>query len=235
MGNAERFLDAFNEIEAELERRQNAKQYVPFVERVRATKDLTEPQKDILRKWANLRNVIVHTPGGGVSGVIADPRSDVVEAIEQQRDLLLRPPRALSVLKSVPPTVLDAEDSISCFLAEVALPKDFSQSPVRMNDGTLSLITTNAFARWVADSYDVEGAIVEDAPIARVLDFAEPGDAIRVCDRSLTAVQTWRIFSGTSGVAPAAIAITSNGKMHEAPLGLVVKADVPALLRALGL
>jgi hypothetical protein len=103
-----------------------------------------------------------------------------------------------------------------------------------MPDGNLSLITTNAFARWIASAYDDGGVLIEDAPISHVLEYREPGDGIKLAPRTLTAVQAWAQFSGEHGVAPTAIAITETGKHSEKPLGLVVKADVPLLLKALG-
>lgn len=126
------------------------------------------------------------------------------------------------------------DQSIAAFLDEVALPKNFSQSPVRMPSGDLSLITTNAVARWIAESYEPGGVAIDDATIEHVLGYAEAGDAIRMTARQLTAVQAWRIFSGENGVAPAAIAVTESGDKAEKPLALVVKIDVPELLRALG-
>lgn len=156
MGNAERFLDAFNSIETELARRNGADKYVPFSDLLRKTRHFTEGQKTLLRKWAELRNVIVHTPRKGHPEVIADPREDIVVAIERQLEYLVRPPKVLDVLKTAAPTVLAADASVASFLDEVALPKNFSQSPVRMPDGGLSLITTNALARWVAESYEPE-------------------------------------------------------------------------------
>jgi len=232
--NADRFLDAFNGIEDELARRAKADRYTPFAQLVRQSRDLTPMQREMLLKWAELRNVIVHTPRRGNPTPIADPRGDVVASIETQLDLLVRPPRVLDVLRPKPPRTLSSEQSVREFIKEVALPNDFSQSPVRMPDGSLSLITTNAFTRWIASGYDDAGAIIEDAPIAEVLAYREPGDAVKLASRTLTAVQAWSMFSGEHGVAPTAIALSHSGKESETLLALVVKSDVPALLRALG-
>ena len=233
MNRAERFLDAFNSIEYELKRQSKADKHTSFTQLVRASAKFSAKQRELLLKWADLRNVIVHTPRYGASAVIADPREELVVQIETQLDLLVRPPRVLDVLKPPPPRVLPSQESIQVFLQEVALPNDFSQSPVRMPDGTLSLITTNAFARWIATAYDDGGVALDDAPISRVLEYREPGDAVQLAPRGLTAVAAWAYFSGERGVAPTAIAITETGKSSETPLALVVKADVPQLLRAL--
>ena len=234
MSNAERFLDAFNGIEDELKKHAKSNEYTPFTQLIRRSKSLTPKQRDLLIKLAELRNVIVHTSRGGRPEAIADPREDIVREIELQLDLLVKPPRVLEVLKQPPPRVLNSHESIAVFLEEVALPNDFSQSPVRMPDGGLSLITTNAFARWIASAYDESGVLIEDAPISAVLEYREPGDAIKLAPRTLTAVQAWAEFSGERGVAPTAVAVTETGKFSEMPMALVVKADVPLLLRALG-
>lgn len=121
-----------NTIEHELTKDVKNSEYTPFTQLVRHSKRLTPRQRDLLIKWAELRNVIVHTPKGGVPEVIADPRLDIVRAIERQLDLLVKPPRVLEVLRYPPPRALNSDDSIAAFLEEVALPNDFSQSPVRM-------------------------------------------------------------------------------------------------------
>ncbi|WP_417564729.1 hypothetical protein [Microbacterium sp.] len=75
---------------------------------------------------------------------------------------------------------------------------------------------------------------MESATIAEVLGFKEVSDAISVRPRTLKAVDAWRLFAGEGGVAPAAIALTETGRATEKPLALVVKGDVPELLRSLG-
>src|SRR5690606_16845840 len=98
MPNADRFLDAFNQIEEELKRRKPTKEHVPFTVRVKASKDFTQDQKDLLSKGAEWRNIIVHSPRGGRPEPIAAPREDIVLQIERQLELLVRPPKALDVL-----------------------------------------------------------------------------------------------------------------------------------------
>jgi hypothetical protein len=127
-----------------------------------------------------------------------------------------------------------SSDSILHFLEIVRPPTFFSQAPVRTAEGAISLVTTNAVARWVADGWEPRrGAVLPETDIASVLGFAESGDRVLIRDRKLRVVEAWRLFTGEAGDPPAAILLTHTGKETEMPLGLCVRADLPEMLRSL--
>ena len=230
----QRFLDAFNEIEHVLRSRsKTSESHLGFSELVRSSKDLVERQKNLLRDYAELRNAIVHTRTLG-GQIIADPREDVVLKIVEQAELIENPPRVLSALRLSPPRMFASSDSILDFLEIVRPPTYFSQAPVRTADGAISLVTTNAVARWVSDGWEpLQGAILPETDIASVLEFAESGDRVLIRDRGLRVVEAWRLFTGEAGDPPAAILLTHTGIETETPLGLCVRADLPEMLRSL--
>ncbi|MGV8857686.1 hypothetical protein [Rhodoglobus sp.] len=231
--NGQRFLDAFNGIERTLRARDAGKGRPGFMDLVRNSKDLVERQRTLLQEYAHLRNVIVHTPT--LSGqLIADPRSDVVRIIEEQMEVIERPPKVLSALGLVPPRVFQHSDSIIDFLNIVKPPTFFSQAPVAAADGRIGLITTNCVARWVAESWEsTHGVVLEESRMSQILEFGEPSDKVAIRARDLKVAEAWRIFSGETGDPPAAILITHSGKDTETPLGLCVRADLPDMLKAL--
>ena len=233
LSNGQRFLDAFNGIERILRSRNGADGRPGFVELVRTSKDLVPRQRNLLRDYADLRNAIVHT--SSLNGqLIADPRDDVVRTIEGQMELIERPPKVLDALRLLPPHVFQASDSIIAFLNIVKPPTYFSQAPVTASDRRIELVTTNAVARWIAESWESpHGVILEESSIARILAFKEPSDRVEIRARDLKVVEAWRIFSGEAGDPPAAILITQSGRDTETPLGLCVPADLPAMLKAL--
>ncbi|MBC9942953.1 hypothetical protein ICL81_00225 [Leucobacter sp. cx-328] len=130
--------------------------------------------------------------------------------------------------------VLDEANDSAEFL-DLVRDYNFSQAPVRMSDGALALITTNAVARWLSSEYKAfSGAAVEHASLGEVIKFSEAEDEILVRSREMTVVQAWRIFAGLeNNTPPHALVITHSGKMSETPLALVVRSDLPALLKAL--
>jgi predicted transcriptional regulator len=235
LSNGQRFLDAFNQIERILRSRASPeKDRVGFSQLVRASDDLIQGQRDLLLDYAVLRNAIVHTKTEA-GRLIADPRSDVVARIEEQVDLIERPPKVLETLRLAPPKILKWDDSVFQFFQQVRLPFDFSQAPVVSRSGDIDLITTNAVARWVAASWEqAQGAALTETSVEQVLHFSEKGDRVEIRSRGLKVVDAWRLFSGASGEPPSAILLTHSGAATEKPLGLCVRADLPAMLKVLG-
>ena len=233
---AARFLDSFHRVESLLAARLGSEtQRLTFYELVRRSKDLTDQQKNRLRDIGDLRNAIVHAPGGWRQNPIADPREDIVSWLETQVELIERPPLVLTTLKLQPPRVLDSDSDLIVFLDQVR-DQDFSQSPVRMPDGGLGLITTNAVTRWIASGYDEGvGVALAQAEIADVLTFVEAEDQLVVKPRNLRVVEAVRLFAGAQrGSIPAAIVLTEDGKPEHKPIGICARADVAELLQALG-
>lgn len=232
--NAARFIDAYNRVDRQLEGKQSDTDYVSFSKRVRASKLLVAPTRDALLDFAELRNVILHTRGSHTGDPIADPRDRVVEDFEKIADKLENPPRVASVMPNQRVGVLDEGDDTAEFL-DLVREHNFSQAPVRMADGSLELITTNAVARWLASEYKAfSGAAIEHASLGEVIKFSEAEDKVLVRSREMTVVQAWRVFAGLESSAPPhALVITHSGKVSEKPLTLVVRADLPVLLKAL--
>jgi hypothetical protein len=236
--NARRFLDAFHLIEQVLRtksRKPFTKNEDGFSDLVRDSKELAEGQKQKLRQYARLRNAIVHNPYEAGLVPIASPREDVVVWIEAQAIIIEQPPLVKDVLKLQVPKVLTEDDDVSVFLKLAGEPTNYSQAPVRDENGRLRLITTNSVARWVAEKYTPgDGVLLDGAQVRDFTRFAEDGDRLVLKARDLRAVEAARIFGGSVGNPPAAIILTENGKNSETPLGMCVQADVAALLRTLG-
>lgn len=230
--NAERFLNAFSEIEDKLAQQQRRREkhddWVPFSDLLAGSDTLLQRQKDLLRQYAKLRNAIAHSKRVG-GKPIADPREDAVVSIEKIRDNLLRPPRLVDALDGYGrPQVFEPEDGIGEFLALV-VEKSFSQAPVRTDDG-YRLITTNAVARYLAPSL-IEHEIVGTATIGEVLDFAETGDRLETLAPSATVLEAINLFSGEASTRvepPAALLVLDATKEH-LPQVLCSRADLSQL------
>lgn len=230
--NAERFLNAFAEIEDKLaqqhRRREKHDDWVPFSNLLDGSNALLREHKDQLRQYAKLRNAIAHSKH--MQGKpIADPREDAVVRIEKIRDNLLRPPRLVDALEGYGrPQVFEPQDGIGAFLALV-VEKSFSQAPVRTGDG-YRLITTNAVARHLAPSL-IEHEIVGTATIGEVLDFAETGDRLETLTPNATVLEAIHLFSGEASTRvepPAALLVLDATKEH-LPQLLCSRADLSLL------
>lgn len=237
LSNAERFLNAFNTIEMVLRARStNQNKSAGFSELVSSSKDLTSSQKSRLKDLAMLRNTIVHSPLDENGEIYADPRTSTVEWIELQAEIIEHPAKVLSALKLQPPITLSGDSEISTFLNDVVLPHQYSQTPYFRKDGTLSLITTNTVARWIASQYQPNvGLLLESSTIEEISSFSESIDLLVLKPSNLKVVDAIKTFSGLDGIPPAAIVITHSGKNTEKPLGICTPSDLNQLYRTIGL
>lgn len=235
--NAERFLNAFNTIEATLRSRASVSyQSAGFSELVSISKDLTANQKSRLKDLAMLRNTIVHSPLDANGEIYADPRISAVEWIENQAIIIEQPARVVQALKLQPPITLNGDDEISVFLNDVVEPNQFSQAPFWRKDSTLGLITTNTVTRWIASQYQKEsGLLIEASTIDEVSKYSESVDAHILKASDLKVVDAIKIFSGQHGTPPAAIVITHSGKSTEKPLGICTASDLTRLYQSIGM
>jgi len=232
--NAERFLNAFNEIEQALKKQASSasgeNHESEFL--IDRAKFLTPTIRNQLHKWRKLRNVIVHNPKTW-SDPIADPRDSEVIGIEKVLEIIKNPPKASQILDLVNPVVLSWDSEISEFFDELMPPKDFSQAPYLDKEGEYRLVTSNAVARWAATNYEKNsGAVMESAMIAEVALFCEEGDQL-VCEKhDVSAQAVIDILTSTTGIPPAAVLLTDTGHSSGRAMGLIVKADLPVLYSA---
>jgi CBS domain-containing protein len=227
-------MAAFNDIEDLFRRTLRADAHTEFsalTNRYAERKWLTRDQRDALTAYASLRNAIAH--GRYFNGrPIADPVPEVVEGIERLRDLLERPPKALSAVSGQQVKTVHPDDDLQSALSLIG-GFDFSQLPV-YGEEYVGLLTTNAIARWLAAQLDENGGLAETTLIRQVLQFVEEQDRGYLAPRTLGASEAIDLLEhGANNASPvAAVIITDTGKAHERPLAVVVRDDLPALYAA---
>lgn len=234
--NADRFLNAFREIEETLARQQRRRQdrddWTSFKELVDDSDELVLQQKDQLLLFSRLRNSISHNRYNR-GRPIADPREDVVLAIERIRDLLLSPPLLITALGDrQPPKILEMSEDIGEFL-KLVIENDYSQAPVK-SGGEYRLVTTNAVARRFAPDL-IEHGIVDTVSVGEVLGSAETGDRLETVGPGTTVVRAINIFSGQAALSvepPAALLVL--GKVGQHPQVLCSRADLADLYARIG-
>jgi hypothetical protein len=103
-----RFMDAFNAIESHLRRGESDGRRRSFHDLVGDARIFTPQQARRLKDISDLRNAIVHNPGGWNSVPIAVPRDDVVDWLVEQAELVMSPPTVMGVLKPKKPHIFAA-------------------------------------------------------------------------------------------------------------------------------
>lgn len=108
----------------------------------------------------------------------------------------------------------------------------YSQVPVYHEDEYVGLLTTNAIARWLgAHLDDADGILAVDVGVGDVLGHAEAHERAVFVPTDLPAHDAARLLMADD--APTALIITDTGQEHGTALGILVHADVPAMLSAL--
>jgi CBS domain-containing protein len=234
----DQFLAAFNDIEDRFRRVLKRDDHVEFAQMAREYADkkrLPSVQREALLAFAALRNAISH--GRYYNGQpIADPVQETVAEIERLRDQITSPPVAMTVLGSKPVNLIRPSEPISAAL-ELVGRFDYSQIPVYDGTRYVSILTTNAIARWLAHQLLLNQGLAEGEPVHRVLAFAEPHERAKLVRRTITAAEAIdQLTHGGEERGPVtALIVTDGGKPTETPIRVIASHDLPLLSAALGI
>ncbi|MGA8047204.1 MAG: CBS domain-containing protein [Dermatophilaceae bacterium] len=193
---------------------------------------LRREQVETLKALADIRNRLTHRKDvAGRASVDVTPTT--VSVAELIRDHLISPPTVLRILGGQKPTTIEPSRTLRTAL-QLMHRHDFSQLPVYEDATFVGLLTNNAVARWIADQLDHHDRLAEDAPVSEVLPFAEDSDRVEHVGRDITAAQAVATFaeSAGKGTPVAALIVTHAGKPTEAPISVIVSADLARLARS---
>jgi predicted transcriptional regulator len=232
----ERFMRAYNEIDGFTRSAVGADRRVRFVDVARsyaAAKNLPAAQLDLLRIFGDLRNALAHSEYRG-SYPIAEPIHQIVDDIEQLRDKIKTPPKAIDQLEAREVCVAHLDEPLSKALEHVR-GFDYSQLPVYDQGRYHGILTTNSIARWlarhIADNRASGDPLVRDI----LVDFSESTDRAILVDQSITVAQAiYKLNHGSPDRTPVnALIITEHGSITDHPLRVVVVYDLPILTAAM--
>lgn len=179
-----------------------------------------------------LRNALAHGQSHNDQR-LAEPTATAVAEMRRVRDLLLKPPTVIAVLKPGKPFVAGPQESVRDVL-ERMYANDFSQVPVYDGNDYVGLLTTNTVARWVAVQMTRNDGLAEDTSIEEALTFGEGPENVRHLRKQTSAPEAVRLFVGAAerGEPLAALILTESGKKTQTPVAMVVPADLPRLVDA---
>jgi predicted transcriptional regulator len=147
----------------------------------------------------------------------------------------MSPPRVLTILEHRQVCVTGPDEPISTVLGHV-VGFDYSQVPVYGDTGHVSLLTTNAIARWLAHQLELNHGLAEGEPVHRILTFAEAHEHARLADHTITAAEAiYHLTHSERRRAPVpALIVTEDGEPASRPLRMITSSDLPALQQNLG-
>lgn len=231
---AERFLAAFNDIEATVRGTfRGSKDSFASLSRKFFTSRGLSRHLDALGDFVDLRNLLAHGRHFP-SGLIATPAPEVIAAIEALRDLVVAPPRAIEFVKKESVVRCRPDNELDDVLPLIA-DLGFSQIPVYDQHAYLGLLTSYAIARWLAARWD-RHASIHSEPVSAVLEFAKPGEDAAFVGIETSVADVVALLAGTDGrQRMPAVIVTHSGSQKQEPLGIATGGDLPRLVRVLGL
>jgi predicted transcriptional regulator len=152
-------------------------------------------------------------------------------ALEVLAEALTSPPPLLTVASKTVRTCRPSDPVGPA--ARVMHDNCFSQLPVHDGERLVGPLTGETIARWLAARLDGGVGILEEEPVAKVLEYQEAAGYVLVA-QAATAFDGLKEFDQSlhSGTALQAVFVTANGKATETPLGIVTPSDIPGLVRA---
>lgn len=222
---AERFLDAFNNIDYSLRARYGLNRSMGFSDLIRRCVSLNyvvRKYEDDLIDYGRLRNAIVHQ--GNKSYIIAEPHEQVVEHIEKIERLINTPPKAIDICRR---DVLstDAHASMEEVIKLIA-SSNYSNIPVYKNKQLIGIANgqkiLNSFGLFLLSGGKAK-TFLENAQIEDMLTKIKDSNYYEVCRVDLTIEDALNKFHTNPKLL--AILLTKNGEPNELPLGIVTGAD----------
>jgi len=228
---AERFLRAYNRIDDHLRSLLDIDRtrcgFASVVDQAARRYSVVRRYADDLKEFGALRNAIVHDKEFPAR-IIADPRPEVVEAIERLADILLDPPRVYPLFRREVRR-LSWDDPIARPLRWIR-EYHYTQFPVFRERRFAGLLTSRCVAQWLADSVangtvDLTGVTVGDV----LRHDAYEGRRVAFIARDATWYDAVELFSPARGNRRAsleAILITESGREDEQLLGIITPRDL---------
>lgn len=226
-GNAEKFLDTFNQIEKHLKSKFNNGYYMPFGDLVRkasSKEGVIKRFRDDLFTYSDLRNVMVHN--SRVNGrIIAEPLDVIVENIESIWSQIQHPKKVSKFKKKV--FYCFSDDKLSKALGFIREFK-ISQIPLIEKGTIIDVLNASHIADWLAANDIVSPA---ETSIKEVLENAERNKNFEIISGNMSVFDAAEIYKNSYMKPPTnwyydALVITPNGKSDEQMIGIIVLKDI---------
>jgi predicted transcriptional regulator len=229
-----RFLDAFTAIEKWLRKQVNSPQWSDFPELVDSVSESNysvRRHNSFLKDVNKVRNLFVHNYSR--SKPMAVPTSHAVEHIVAIRNELLSPPSLISLAAS-PVEQCRPTDPLGWSVKKM-YDGVLSQLPIYDGEKCVGLLTAETIARWLANHLGDGLGLVEEKPIADVMQHQEDHENYTFMAKTATIADGFAAFDDFlhRGKRLEAILITHSGSASEKPLGIVTINDIPKLRRAI--
>ncbi|GAA1473393.1 hypothetical protein GCM10009621_12890 [Corynebacterium felinum] len=222
------FLAAFNDIEAFIRSKLDAKSGESFSRLIREAEReryLTTPQAHMLLEFTELRNAISHGAYDHDFEPIAEPNQKTVDQIMALRTLLTNPTAVLDLLPEQKVSVFAPD-----FLLIEALKKPFSKFPVYEHKIFQGLIVAQDIVTWLKRTkpdYCIDPATT----LGEVISASRAPHCCVFLPKNATKVEVMRAMTTPMGkYLPRAGIITEQGTADQKPLRIITPTELAMLV-----
>ncbi|WP_112180579.1 MULTISPECIES: CBS domain-containing protein [Paraliobacillus] len=228
MKNSERFIIAFNKIEAFFDKAINEKRHLSFyrsVQLLKRSNAIVDRYQDDLLEYAELRNAIIHERTD-TNYAIAEPHDDVVERMEKIKEKLTAPelviPRFFKEMRQI-----QAEATLNDVL-QVIRETDYSQFPVYRDKEFIGLLTDKGITHWLARHAKGNADHLFQTAAYEVIKDDDRAHNYKFISKSMSIYQAEHYFLEQIKETKQldALLITENGKLEETLIGMITSKDL---------
>lgn len=227
VGNATRFIDAYNKIDHSLRAQYNLKRgqsFADIIRRCSSLNSIVRKFEDLLVDYARLRNAIIHSSYEDY--IIAEPRTDVVEKMESIAELICTPPLAITTACRKDLLSVKSNTSIANVIASIS-SSGYSNLPVYENEALIGVANGQRLIDLIGEQINNKVDIskyIEETIIGDVIQRYEEDKYYIVTDAKLTVEEALNQFYTNRKLL--AILITKTGNYNEPALGIITVSDI---------
>ncbi len=234
MTNAQRFIRAYNKLDAMLRSLYDADARIGFSELVRrcaAKNAVISVNEYKLIDYARLRNAIVHQ--GVRDEVIAQPHTDVVEELERIAELVASPPAAIEVLPQRPVQTVGGGVKLKEAICSIHR-SGYSNLPVIRGGKLIGVLNNRLIVHTLAAAASRGESIdnfCEQTNVSDILDESRHKQYYSILPKAASVTDVLNEFNQKRKLL--CVVITQSGHRYEKPLGIITTADIIDLARAI--
>jgi predicted transcriptional regulator len=221
----ERFLTAFNRVDAAMRKRTKQEdRTIPFAEvAIKFGKSTYFRDGDFIRLVAQLRNFLIHE-NRNLHEELAVPAESLVVRLERIAADLSAPEKVEKRFVGEGVATVKPDQSLKQVLQLVS-GSGFSQFPVINDEKIVGLLTENGIARWLSSQVATESMVeFAEVTVGMVLAHEEQRENMILIGR-LRELNEVRMLFSANALLEAAV-ITQSGKADQKPLGILTRWDL---------
>lgn len=230
ISNSTRFLTIYNEIDNYMRKELKEKDYMGhtdlIIKMIKKNNFVFKYYFDDLKKYAKLRNAIVHNPDQRIADPLAEPHINIVENYQDILNKVLSPPLAIDKIAILEDKIFTTTlNSSALKVMNIMIENNYSHTPVIKKNELIGVFSMSTVFTYIEKRRDV--IIDETTRISEFIDYIpikeHTSESFVFSPKNITVVEVQEIFRKQfiNNNRIVAIFITENGHKDEKILGLI--------------